>query len=345
MAIPDHLDWKPLNKKIGSGGQGTVHLVYHKDDPAKTPRALKILKIDASQEAYRRFQKEIKAVSKIDHHAIIEVIDHSSKDEELQFLVMKYHWGAETIEEVCLSSDSSLYYGRALVCLYIFEQLISAIQACESQPEPIYHRDISPKNVLVLPDTSIRLIDFGLCQTVGDSTLTLAGEDVGTRNYAPPECSSGNDLRPGTYTDIYSAAKVLWSAITSQYVFDREEAVLNEKSMRKMFPHKKETWHLDHIFRNIIRQDPNDRLTKTSQVFDLIKKVRHAILDDFAPLESVVDQCPACKRNTAEAATHGHPILGGRIDPQFPAYECTACGFAFVRRHETLDNNIKNHYI
>ena len=327
------------------GPSSTVHLVYHKDDPPKTPRALKILKRDASQEAHRRFQKEIKAVREIDHPAIIEVLDYSPQDAEFQYLVMQYHEYASTVEEYCLLSTShGFIHGDAIRCLHLFTQLIAAIQACESQPTPIYHRDISPKNVLVLPNLDIRLIDFGLCHTVGDSTITLTGENIGTRNYAPPECSSGNDLKPGTYSDIYSATKVLWSTITSQYVFDREDAVLNEKSMKKMFPHKKETWHLDHIFKSIIRQDPNERLTKTSHVLHLIKKVRLAILNNFAPLESVEDQCPSCKRNTAKAARRGHEILGGRIDPDFAAYECTACGFAFARRHQTLKKNIENQY-
>ena len=345
MTIPDHLNWKPLGREIGSGGQGTVHLVYHKDDPNKTPHALKILNKDASQEAHARFQKEIQAVCEIDHPAIIEVIDYSPQDAEFQYLVMQYHKHARTIEQACLSSDINLYHGQPSHGLYIFKQLISAIQACESQPDPIYHRDISPRNVLILPDLSIFLIDFGLCHTVGDSTITLTGENIGTRNYAPPECSSGNDLKPGTYTDIYSAAKVLWSVMTSQYVFDREDAVLNEKSMQKMFPYRNETWHLDHIFNNTIRYFPNDRLTKTSQVLSLIDKVRHAVDYGFAPLESVADLCPSCNRKTLHTPKKIRQVFGDYMDPEITAHECSACGFIFARRHETLNRNIENQFL
>ena len=345
MTIPDHLDWKPLERKIGSGGQGTVHLVYHKNDPDKTPRALKVLKNDASQQAYTRFRKEIKAVRDIDHPAIIEVIDYSSQDEEFQYLVMQYHDGAKTIEEMCLSPKYNPFHGTTTACLNVFKQIVSAIQACESQSDPIYHRDISPKNVLILPNLSIRLIDFGLCHTVGDSTITLTGENVGTRNYAPPECSSGNDLEPGTYTDIYSAAKVLWSTITSQYVFDREDAVLDEKSMKKMFPQNEETWFLDHIFRSTIRYDPNDRITKTDQVLRLVDEIRSAIASGFAPLETVAARCPSCGRKTLQSLRYGRLIFGGRMDPDITAHECETCGFIFARRHETLDNNIKNQFI
>ena len=127
MTIPDHLNWKPLGKEIGSGGQGTVHLVYHKDDPDKTPRALKILNTDSSQEAQQRFQNEIKTVRNISHHTIIEVLDYSPQNAEFQYLVMEYHKDAKTVEEVCLSSNPNPFHGNTLICLDVFKQIISAI--------------------------------------------------------------------------------------------------------------------------------------------------------------------------------------------------------------------------
>ena len=133
MTIPDHLDWKHLGRKeLGSGGQGTVHLVFHKDDPDKTPHALKILNKDASQEAHKRFQDEIKTVCNIHHHAIIEVLDYSLQDAEFQYLVMDYHAGAKTIEEICLPPNLNPFHGNTLKCLYLFEQMISAVQARET---------------------------------------------------------------------------------------------------------------------------------------------------------------------------------------------------------------------
>ena len=340
MTIPDHLDWKPLGKEIGSGGQGTVHLVYHKDDPGKTPRALKILNKNASQEAQKRFQKEIKTVRNISHHNIIKVLDNSPQDAEFQFLVMKYHKGAETIEEVCLSPNPNPFHGNTLKCLDLFEQIILAIQACEHSLDPIFHRDISPKNILVLPDDRIRLIDFGLCHTVGDSTITMTGENLGTRSYAPPECGAGIRLEIGTHTDIYSAAKVLWSTITSERAFDREEPLSDSKSMEKMFPEKEETWHLNLIFNRAIKYHPSERLRYTEQVLLIIDDIRYSLNKGFPPLEAVAGRCPSCGKKSVRGAKGGLQVFGGHMSTKLTAHECSVCGFVFARRHETLDNNI-----
>lgn len=346
MTIPDHLDWKLIEENLGSGGQGTVHLVYHKDDPKRTPRALKILNNGVSQQAIRRFHKEIKTVSEIHHYAVIEVLDYSPPDAEFQYLVMLFHKGAKTIEEVCLTPNPSLnpFHGNTLKCLYVFEQLISAIHACETQHSPIFHRDISPKNILVLPDETIRLIDFGLCHTVGDTTITLTGESLGTRYYAPPECGADSEYEIGTYTDIYSAAKVLWSTITSRRVFDREDAILKRRSMQEMFPQKEETWHLDKIFKNIIRYNPNKRIKETESVLHLVHEIVHDVHKGIPPLEAIADRCPSCKRENIEISRLRHQTFGGYMDKDITVHECAACGFIFARRHETLNENIQNQY-
>ena len=96
------------------------------------------------------------------------------------------------------------------------------------------HRDISLNNILFLADGSIRLIDFGICQIEDGETISLTGESLGTRNYAAPECESGNDSNIDIRSDIYSAAKVLWSAITSREAFAREEPVFQNLSMRDL---------------------------------------------------------------------------------------------------------------
>ena len=67
--------------------------------------------------------------------------------------------------------------------LDLFESIVSAIGVCEASSPQIVHRDINPKNVLVLPDGSIRLIDFGVCQINEGEMITLVDENVAARNY------------------------------------------------------------------------------------------------------------------------------------------------------------------
>ena len=252
---------------------------------------------------------------------------------------MEYYEGAQTLTEITLDSSANPFEGDTLKSLGLFEKIIEAVQQCEILS--VSHRDISPNNILVLKDGSIRLIDFGLCQTVGDSLITLAGENLGTRNYAPPECGSGSTYQMGIHTDIYSAAKVLWSTITSERVFDRENAILSNKSMENMFPHNEETWHLNRIFRKTIRENPSDRFDRTELVLLHINEVRHAVKGGFPPLEAIKTRCPSCGLKSVQRTRNSHNAFGINIGSEFTGYECTQCGFVFVRRLGSLDKNIE----
>jgi serine/threonine protein kinase len=121
---------------------------------------------------------------------------------------MEYHKGARTLNSLILSATNP-YYGNVTKSLNLFEQVVSAIKFCQSSNPPIVRRDINPKNILVLPDDTICLIDFGICQVQDGTIITLVDENVGARNYTSPECEAGNEESIHVYSDIYSASKVL----------------------------------------------------------------------------------------------------------------------------------------
>lgn len=330
--IPSHLDWKQIGDPLGSGGQGTVYLVQREDEP-EIFRALKMLKDDAPQQARQRFQQEVINLGNISHPAIIRIIEYSLLHQDFQYLVMDFHEGARTIEEVCLvSPELNPYHGNVLKCLDLFEQIILALRACEQATEPIYHRDISPKNILLLPDDSIRLIDFGLSQTVNNTTITLTGENIGTRSYAPPECGAGSKFPIGTHTDIYSAAKVLWSAITSTPAFDRESPYFEDGSMMNMFPNKEETWHLRRLFENTIQENPLDRFSKTEMVLLQIDEIRYVINGGYTPTETAFSRCPSCGLKSVKVSSNPHHLFGHFTVGKYSMSECSECGFVIVRR-------------
>lgn len=226
MAIPEHVPWRATGRTLGSGGQGQVELVTHKDSPQGQKFALKVLKYAASPQARKRFQREIEAAKSISHPSIVRIIDHSEAVHDFQYYVMEYHEGATDLEKI-IFSDSNPYYGKAEASLNLFEKIVVAIGGYEKSNLSIVHRDISPKNILVLPDDTIRLIDFGICQIQDGERITLTDENVGARNYTSPECEFGDEADVGIHSDIYSAAKVLWSAITSKRAFARPERNLS----------------------------------------------------------------------------------------------------------------------
>ncbi len=345
MSIPENLPWIPTDEEpLGSGGQGTIHIVVHEEDRDEEIKyALKELHKSGDRKARKRFQDEIEAIESIDHSSIIKVVDHSEVDDDFQFYVMEFFEGAKSLDEICLSSEPNPFHGDTLKCLDLFEQIIDSISVCEQLNPALFHRDISPRNILLLNDGSIRLIDFGLCQKVGDNTITLSGENIGTRNYAPPECGAGSQLEIGTHTDIYSAAKVLWSIVTSEGVFEREEPITANKSMENMFPLKKETWHLNRIFRRAIRYDPAQRFQNSDQVKEQLNEVRLLAKGGFPPLEAVKEHCPSCGlKGIKIGGNRGHQAFDSlNLASTYLSYECIVCGFAFIRREGTLEESIE----
>ena len=339
MSIPGDVDWSSTGQTLGSGGQGQVEVVTRNDQPNGPKYALKILRNVASLQARRRFRREIEVIKELNSPLIVRVIDHSEENDEFQFYAMDYHEGAKTLDSVIMS-NSNPFAGKVTKCLDLFEQIVSAISECQASDPPIVHRDINPKNILVLPDGTIRLIDFGICQVQDGTMITLVDENVGARNYTSPECESGNDDTIGVHSDIYSAAKVLWSAMTSNRAFAREAAVFNERSMEQIFPTKSETWHLSHIFEKTIRQNPSDRVQRVDELFALIGEIRHIIEGGFSPLNEAVNRCPSCGFKNIVEFPYGHVVFGNPNPRGVKAVICNTCGFGFVRNVDIWQSNV-----
>jgi serine/threonine protein kinase len=340
MRIPDSISWRPTGVTLGSGGQGVVQLVTGSDAPQGPRFALKALRNVESRQARERFRREIETVKHLDHPSIVKVVDHSQPDDSFQFYVMEYYEGAKTLASIIFAEPNS-FHGNVLRCLDLFEQIVLAIGACEQASPAVIHRDINPKNILVLPDDSLRLIDFGICQIHDGQILTLVDEDVGTRNYAAPECEAGNDVQIGVRSDMYSAAKVLWSTVTSQRAFSREEPVFGSRSMVQMFPAQPLTWHLTLVFEKTIRADPADRVERAGQLLRLVDEVRDLIERRCPPLQDLASRCPSCGRKSLKEFPEGHTVFGNPNPRGVVSIICSYCGFGFVRNMEYIRENIE----
>ena len=339
MTIPEHVPWQATGRTLGSGGQGQVHLVTGKGDSQDRLYALKELRNSASPQARQRFEREIRAVMSLDHPSIIQIVDCSPADEPFQYYVMEYHEGAKDLDKI-IFSQSNPYHGNVEKSLFLFEHLIAAIGVCEGSSPVIVHRDINPKNILVLPEGTIRLIDFGICQIQDGAIVTLTDENVGARNYTSPECEFGDDAEVGVHSDIYSAAKVLWSSITSRRAFAREEPVFASQSMEQVFATQPDTWHLMNIFERTIRRRPSDRCRTTAQVLAEVAEAKYLIRRGFPPLRNLRARCPACGSNGVQEFSQGHLVFGNPNPHGFLSLMCGVCGFCFVRNTQVWSANV-----
>lgn len=339
MKIPSSIPWQATGKTLGSGGQANVLLVTSREKTNGEQFALKALRNVGSAQAKARFQREITAVKKLDSKWIAKIIDYSEPENEFQYYVMDYYEGAKSLGEIIFSS-SNPYYSNPLKCLSFFKQLIYAIRDCEEARPTIVHRDIKPDNILILPDETLRLIDFGVCQIQDGKMITLLDENVGARNYTAPECEAGNDRQIGVHSDFYSASKVLWSAITSQRAFAREKPAFSSQSLFRKLPDDPMSWHLMPIFINTIRLEPKNRFRNTEELLLKIQEVKDLIERNYPPLEEVVERCPSCGNFTITSYDKGYNLFGNPKPHDTSYYICKTCGFTFVR----VDDYLANYY-
>ena len=194
---------------IGRGGMGTV---FRGNDP-RIGRAVAIKVLTAAAEdpdLLIRFYREAKYTGSLHHQNIVTVYELGHQD-GVPYLVMEYLEGV-TLEAMISS-------GRPMP---VAEKLGIILQVCSgltyAHKQSLVHRDIKPANIMILPDGTAKIVDFGIA-LLGGSRLTRTGHVVGSLNYMSPEQLSGN-VEVDVRTDVYSTGVVLFQMLTGRLPFD-----------------------------------------------------------------------------------------------------------------------------
>lgn len=214
-------------RKIGRGGMGDVFLAQ--DSELDRQVALKILRKDANtdKDTSRRFIREAKAASALNHPNILTVHDIGSF-EESHFIA------TELIKGETLRARLNRERLRLSEILDITIQVAAALNAAHH--EGIIHRDIKPENIMLRDDGLAKVLDFGLAkltepaasaEVLNESKYatyvnTSPGVVMGTVNYMSPEQVRGKDT--DARTDIWSLAVVLYEMLTLRKPFFDETA-------------------------------------------------------------------------------------------------------------------------
>lgn len=199
---------------IGEGGMGTVYAAEHIAIQKKL--AIKVLAEEfAGQRVYRRrFIREARAVSKIDHPNVIRVSDFGVTPQGSLFLVTELLRGEPLAATI--AREGALPWSRARPMLL---QIARGIAAAHQQH--ILHRDIKPENCFRIHlegnEDFIKVLDFGLAKILGtehsvESSLTASGRVIGTAEYIAPEQIRGEQV--DARTDIYSFGVVMYELLT-----------------------------------------------------------------------------------------------------------------------------------
>jgi serine/threonine protein kinase/Tfp pilus assembly protein PilF len=211
-----------LIKQIGTGGMGEVYLAQDKKLDRKV--AVKILNERFSQDraSLRRFIREAKAASALNHPNIL-VIHEIGETDEAHYIVSEFIEG-ETLREVLIKSQMSL---REVLDISI--QIANALTIAHEVH--LIHRDIKPENVMIRPDGLVKVLDFGLAKLIeeknnsflslressGRRSQTAEGIILGTVNYMSPEQAKAG--RVDERTDIFSLGVTVYEMIAGQTPF------------------------------------------------------------------------------------------------------------------------------
>src|SRR5215813_7029755 len=196
---------------LGEGGMGKVFKV--RNTISDRTDAMKVLLPDlvSEPELADRFLREIKVLASLNHPNIAGLRTALRFENQLLMIM-------EMVEGMSL--DQRLRQGGRLPvgeAVRYISQVLSAL-ACAHE-RGIVHRDVKPANMMVMPDGTLKLMDFGIAKTAADTKLTMTGTTLGSLYYMSPEQIMGNQPLDAR-ADLYSVGVSLYELVTGKRPFD-----------------------------------------------------------------------------------------------------------------------------
>jgi len=248
-----------ITEQLGAGGMGEVW-------KARDTRLHRIVAIKTSNEQFtERFEHEARAVAALNHPHICTLHDVGPN-----YLVMEYVEGAPLKGPLPLDET-----------LRVAKQIAMALEAAHEKH--ITHRDLKPGNILVKPDGTVKVLDFGLAKIAApmhgelspehsptlSMALTQVGMIVGTAAYMAPEQAKGKAV--DKRADIWSFGVIVYELVTGSRPFDGVDmseilaSVIREQPDFESVPRE-----LRRLLKKCLEKDPSKRLRDIGDAWDYL---------------------------------------------------------------------------
>ncbi|SNS77321.1 Serine/threonine protein kinase [Asanoa hainanensis] len=204
-------------EEIGAGGMGQVWRGY--DSVLDREVAIKLIRPDAvhsvelADELAKRFRREARVTARIQHHGVPQVYDAVlDRSYERLYLVMEFVRGSALRSFIDPADPLPVTWAAAIAA-----QICTVLS--HAHAVPVVHRDLKPDNVLITPDGTVKLLDFGIAAILRTDVtrLTATGSPIGSQHYMPPEQIQGGQITP--QSDLYALGCVLHELLAGRRVF------------------------------------------------------------------------------------------------------------------------------
>ena len=263
--------------KLGEGGMGEVYRAT--DTRLERTVALKVLpaRVSRDPEYRERFEREARAISRLNHPNICTIHDVGEHD-GAAFIVMELVEG-ETLRHWLERQTRT----EVAAVTRIATQVAQALGAAHAAG--IVHRDIKPDNIIVRPDGSIKVLDFGVAKLAAapDSQVTQAatsaGLIIGTAQYMAPEQARG--MAVDSRADVFSLGIVLYELLSGNPPFSGATATDTIVSILQHEPppvsrHRTDVGTgLSHVVATCLQKDPARRYASGHELASELEHLAH----------------------------------------------------------------------
>ncbi len=262
-----------LIDQLGRGGMATVYRA--RDTRLGRPVAIKLLHAHyATDDEFRqRFEHEAQSAAGLSAHPnIVDVYDVGQQD-NIPYIVMELVEGSDL--KAIIEREGTLPIERVLS---IAQQAAEGLEYAHSRG--LVHRDVKPQNILVSPDGTARITDFGIAKSHLSTAVTQAGMTYGTADYISPEQAQGLPATP--QSDIYSLGVVVYEMLTRHLPFAGDSPMTVALQHIQQPPPPLTQWNptipvsLERIVMSSLAKDPRQRPASARAFATALREYRTA---------------------------------------------------------------------
>lgn len=304
-----------IDAELGSGAMGTVYRGRY----TKTGQimAIKIMAPgigSTNAAAADRFEREIAILKQLNHPNIVRFYG-AGKHQRMRYFAMELIDG-ESLDKV-MGRRGRMTWEEVV---QLGQQLCSALQHAHEQG--IIHRDLKPSNIMVLPDSTLKLTDFGIAKATDLEALTATNCTVGTASYMSPEqCKGQSDLTHKS--DLYSLGVLFYELVTGRKPFKADSA------MEMFMQHVNGTFErpsrlvldipvwLDTLICQLLEKSPDQRPLDAHMVSTTLGTIQEKVeAQQSAGVDAVrrrlIDRAPGQKRLEEEDKDAARVLITGK---------------------------------